>query len=66
NTAKVNTFAGVICGLHGNASALPKGVQKEHLPHHLQGKCSVLHCTTADGQKQEFLFVRLQILSERR
>lgn len=43
-----------------------KEVQREHLPHHLHCKCSVLHCYTADGQKQEFLFVRLQILSERK
>jgi len=33
------------------------GVQRERLPHHLCNRCSVLHCLTADNEKQEFFII---------
>lgn len=32
-----------------------KGVQREHLAHHLCNRCSVLHHNTADGQNRSFV-----------
>ena len=42
--------------------ALPQGVQRERLPHHLLVRCSVLHCYTADIKKQEFFNIVLAVI----